>query len=372
MRTARRIRMPEILDAIGGTPVVGLRNLTTLDEAQLVVKLENANPAGSLKDRPAWYIVEHAERTGRLRPGGTLIESSSGNFSIALAMIGASRGYRVVAVVDPKLTATNRGLLEAFGAEIVVVDEPDDSGSYHKTRIELANRLHRETPGSFRPDQCFNPLNGEAHYRATARELLAQTRDLAAVVCTVSTGGQLGGIARAVKEHAPRVAVIGVDVHGSTVFGGEPHGYLIPGVGLSWTPANLPDLSLLDEVYLVTDQDAFRACRTLVRSEGLLAGVSTGAALTVALGRAMRAGPGRQVAFLAADRGERYLATAFSDDWLTAHGITTATDPESLRERARQLTPHSTKPAEECANHLPDLAAELGSPTFVLARSEWR
>ncbi|TDD95155.1 cysteine synthase family protein [Actinomadura rubrisoli] len=364
--------MPEILDVIGRTPVVRLRNLTTPDEAQLIAKLENANPAGSLKDRPAWHIIEHAERTGRLRPGGTIIESSSGNFSIALAMIGASRGYRVVAVVDPKLTATNRGLLEAFGAEIIVVDEPDDSGSFHKTRIELANRLHRQTPGSFRPDQCFNPLNGQAHYRTTARELLAQTRHLAAVVCTVSTGGQLGGIARAVKERAPHVKVIGVDVHGSTVFGGRPHAYLTPGVGLSWTPANLADLSLVDEVYMVTDQDAFRACRTLVRSEGLLAGVSTGAALTVALTEAMQGKPRQQVAFLAADRGERYLATAFNDDWLKDHGLTTAADPEGLRRRARQLVPHSTRPADECANHLPDLAAELGSPTFVLARSEWR
>ncbi|WP_207934324.1 cysteine synthase family protein [Actinomadura sp. KC06] len=372
MKPTRRVRVPQILDVIGGTPVVGLRNLTTPDEARLVVKLENANPAGSLKDRPAWYIVEHAERTGRLRPGGTLIESSSGNFSIALAMIGASRGYRVVAVVDPKITPTNRGLLEAFGAEIIVVDEPDDSGSYHKTRIELANRLHRETPGSFRPDQCFNPLNSQAHYNATARELLAQTRNLAAVVCTVSTGGQLGGIARAVKEHAPDVEVIGVDVQGSTVFGGEPHAYLTPGVGLSWTPSNLPDLSLLDEVYMVTDQDAFQACRTLVRSEGLLAGVSTGAALTVALAKAMRARPKQQVAFLAADRGERYLATAFNDDWLKANGLSATADPEDLRERARHLVPHSTRPAEECANYLPGLAAELGSPTLVLARSEWR
>ncbi|MFI0479603.1 PLP-dependent cysteine synthase family protein [Actinomadura sp. 9N215] len=372
MKSTRRTPLPEILDVIGGTPVVGLRNLTTPDEAQLVVKLENANPAGSLKDRPAWYIVERAERTGRLRPGGTLIESSSGNFSIALAMIGASRGYRVIAVVDPKLTATNRGLLEAFGAEIITVDEPDDSGSYHKTRIELANRLHREIPGSFRPDQCFNPLNSEAHYRVTARELLAQTRRLAAIVCTVSTGGQLGGIARAVKEDAPHVKVIGVDVHGSTVFGGEPHAYLTPGVGLSWTPSNLPDLSLVDEVYLVTDQDAFRACRTLVRSEGLLAGVSTGAALTVALSEAMEGKPNQQVAFLAADRGERYLATAFNDDWLKAHDLTTDADPEGLRRRARQLAPHSTRPAVECANYLPDLAAELGSPTLVLARSEWR
>lgn len=372
MKTARHMCVPELLDVIGCTPVVRLRNLTTRGEAQLTVKLEGANPAGSLKDRPAWYIIEHAERTGRLSAGGTIIESSSGNFSIALAMIGASRGYRVIAIVDPKLTPTNRGLLEAYGAEIVVVDELDDSGSYHKTRIALADRLQREIPGSFRPDQCFNPLNSQAHYRTTARELLGQTRNLAAVVCTVSTGGHLGGIARAVKEHAPHVEVVGVDVEGSTVFGGEPHSYLTPGVGLSWTPANLSDLSLVDEVYKVTDEDAYQACRTLVRSEGLLAGVSTGAALTVALAKAIRARRRQQVAFLAADRGERYLATAFNDDWLHAHGLTTTTSPADLRKRAQELVPYSTRPAEECANYRPELAAELGSPSLVLARSEWR
>lgn len=370
MKTVMHTCVPEILDVIGSTPVVRLRNLTTHREAELVVKLECTNPAGSLKDRPAWYIVEHAERTGRLPAGGTIIESSSGNFSIALAMIGAARGYRVIAIVDPKLTPTNRALIEAYGAEIIVVDECDDSGSYHKTRIALANRLHEQIPGSFRPDQCFNPLNGEAHYMTTARELLTQTPHLAAVVCTVSTGGQLGGLARAVKEHAPHVDVVGVDVEGSTVFGGEPHAYLTPGVGLSWTPANLSDLSLIDEVYKVTDEDAYQACRTLVRCEGLLAGVSTGAALAVALAKAMRGRPGWQVAFLASDRGERYLATAFNEHWLRAHGLTTTTGPAELRRRARELAPYSTRPAEECANHRPELAAELGAPGLVPARPE--
>jgi 2,3-diaminopropionate biosynthesis protein SbnA len=370
MKSERRICVPEILDVIGHTPVIRLRNLTARHEAQLTVKLEGANPAGSLKDRPAWHIIDHAERTGQLPAGGTIIESSSGNFSIALAMIGAARGYRVIAIVDPKLTPTNRSLLEAYGAEIILVNELDDSGSYHKTRIALANKLQREIPGSFRPDQCFNPLNGQAHYRTTAQELLGQIRHLAAVVCTVSTGGQLGGIARAVKEHSPHVAVIGVDVDGSTVFGGEPHSYLTPGVGLGWTPSNLSDLSLVDEVYKVTDEDAYQSCRTLVRSEGLLAGVSTGAALIVALATAMRSRPGQQVAFLAADRGERYLATAFNDDWLRGHGLTTTTSPDHLRKRAAELVPYSTRPAAECANYRPDLAAELGS--LVPARSEWR
>lgn len=358
-----RASVPELLDIVGSTPIVQLRNLTSSGHGQLVAKLEYTNPGGSLKDRPAWHIVQQAERRGMLRPGATIIESSSGNFGIALAMIGASRGYRVIAIVDPKVTPTNRSLLEAFGAEIIVVDEIDDSGSYHKTRIALANRLHREIPGSFRPDQCFNPLNADSHYHFTARELLAQTgRRLAAVVCTVSTGGQLGGIARYLKCHAPGVAVIGVDVHGSTVFGGTAHSYLTPGVGLSWTPANL-DLSLVDAVYKVTDDDAYLGCRTLVRAEGVLAGVSTGGALMVALAEAMRRPPHQQVAFLASDRGERYLATAFNDDWIRAHGLSVDRTVGELRRRALLLTPVSTDPASECTNHLPGLARQLGSPT---------
>ncbi|GAA2986887.1 PLP-dependent cysteine synthase family protein [Actinokineospora diospyrosa] len=360
----RSTTLPLLLDAVGDTPVVRLRNLTTAHEAELIVKLEGANPGGSLKDRPASHIIRHAERTGALRPGGTIIESSSGNFGIALAMYGASLGYRVIAVVDPKLTATNRALLQAYGAEIVVVDEQDDSGSYHKTRISLANRMHDEIAGSFRPDQCFNPLNSDAHLHSTAAELLDQAGpELSAVVCTVSTGGHLGGIARSVKRRAPHVRVIGVDVEGSTVFGGLAHAYLTPGMGLSWTPVNLDDLSLVDEVYKVTDDDAYRACRTLARTEGILAGVSTGAALTVALAAAMRTRAGRRVAVLASDRGERYLATAFNDEWLRANALTTECTVTGLRARAGRLAPHSTDPARDCANYLPELAEQLGSPT---------
>ncbi|MEV6907269.1 cysteine synthase family protein [Amycolatopsis sp. NPDC051071] len=359
--------LPELLDAVGETPIVRLRNLTLPGEAEVIIKLEGANPGGSLKDRPAAHIIRHAENSGALRPGGTIIESSSGNFGIALAMFGASRGYQVIAVVDPKLTTTNRALLEAFGAEIIVVDEQDDSGSYHKTRIALANQLHRQIPNSFRPDQCFNPLNSDAHSRTTAEELLSQAGpELTAIVCTVSTGGHLGGIARVIARRAPQVTVIGVDVDGSTVFGGRAHAYLTPGVGLSWTPVNLEDLSAVDEVYKVTDEDAYRACRTLTSAEGVLAGVSTGAALTVALATAMRGNARQRVALLASDRGERYLSTAFNDDWLHENGISTDRSISGLRTRAARLVPYSLRPDQECANYLPDLGEQLGSPSKTL------
>ncbi|WP_245573906.1 PLP-dependent cysteine synthase family protein [Amycolatopsis nigrescens] len=352
----------DVVGTIGGSPLVGLRRLAGTHGAAVLAKLERCNPGGSVKDRPAWYIVRRAEQNGLLSPGGTIIESSSGNFGISLAMIGAARGYRVIVIVDPKTTAANLAMLRAFGAEVIVVDEQDDTGSYHKTRILLANRLHREIPGSFRPDQCFNPLNAQAHYAGTAVELIAQAGSgLAAVVLTVSTGGQLGGMSRYLAEHAPHVRVVAADAYGSAIFGDLSHAYLIPGVGLGWTPSNIDDLSRVDSIFKVSDEDAFLACRVLARHEGILVGGSTGAALCVALHLAQQYGPDRAVALLAADSGERYLQTIFDDGWLTERGLSADTSMAELHRRVDRLTPYSVCPLET-ANYRPELAGELESP----------
>ncbi|GGM48931.1 cysteine synthase [Longimycelium tulufanense] len=352
--------------------MVRLQRLTGAHDAPVLVKLERSNPGGSIKDRPAWHIVRQAEEDGRLGPGGTIIESSSGNFGISLAMIGAARGYRVIIIVDPKTTATNLAMLRTFGAEVIVVDEQDDTGSYHKTRIALANKLHREIEGSFRPDQCFNPLNARAHYRGTAVELVDQAGpELAAVVLTVSTGGQLGGVSRYLREHAPQVHVVGVDAIGSTIFGGTSGPYLIPGVGLGWTPINLDDLARLDSVYKVADEDAFLGCRVLARHEGILVGGSTGAALCVALRLARHYGPDHCVALVAADSGERYLQTIYDDGWLTSHGLSVTTSTVELHRRVDRLRPYSNHPVDT-ANYRPELAAELGSPNGRCATAAGR
>lgn len=238
-----------LLETIGNTPLIELRNTTASTEGRLLFKYERGNPGGSIKDRPALFIVTEAEKRGLLKPGGTIIESSSGNFGISLAMIGAAKGYRVIILVDPKTTATNLALLKCFGAEVIVVTEQDDSGSYHKTRISLANKLASEIPDAFRPDQCFNLLNSTAHYQGTAREIFADCPDnVAAIVAAVSTGGQLGGISRYTKTYRPDVKVIGVDAVGSSIFGGESHSYLIPGIGLAWTPCNVA-VENIDSVY---------------------------------------------------------------------------------------------------------------------------
>ncbi|MVO98379.1 PLP-dependent cysteine synthase family protein [Paenibacillus lutrae] len=359
--------MNSVLDTIGKTPVVQLRNVVTREEGELWIKLERTNPGGSIKDRPALFIVEMAERRGWLKPGGTLIESSSGNFGISLAMIGAARGYRVIILVDPKTTSTNLSMLKAYGAEVIVVTEQDDSGSYHKTRITLANKLHREIPDSFRPDQCFNLLNSEAHYKQTADELFQQCgEELDAVILTVSTGGQIGGFSRYFKEKASHVKIIAVDAIGSTIFGGVAHPYLLPGMGLSWTPANAGDLNRIDAVYKVPDEESFRMCRMLARHEGILCGGSTGAAALVALKLVQARGDRKRIAVIASDNGERYLSTIYNDDWMNNHSMSTSTSPADLREWTRtRLQPYSVLPAET-ANYKPELADLLDSPSRYL------
>lgn len=355
-----------ILDTIGRTPLITCPNTNQADaEGQLLLKYERYNPGGSVKDRPALYMVREAERRGLLRPGGTIIESSSGNFGISLAMIGAARGYRVIILVDPKTTAANVALLKAFGAEVVVVTEQDDSGSYHKTRITEANRLARDIEHSFRPDQCFNLLNSEAHYASTARELLEALGDrLAVFVAAVSTGGQLGGVSRYLKTFAPHVRVIGVDAVGSTVFGGEAHSYRIPGVGLSWTPANL-DVELLDSVYKVADGDAFIAARAFARNEGILMGPSSGACALVGMKLAQQLAPGQCVVSMVADGGDRYLPTLFNDEWMESQGLAGDLSAPELRLQAQRLRPWSERPAE-CANYRHDLTELLDVPATTL------
>ncbi len=368
--------MTTIIDTVGQTPLIQFQRITRADEARIALKAERTNPGGSIKDRPAKFIVETAERAGWLRPNGTIIESSSGNFGISLAMLGAAKGYRVIILVDPKITPTNLALLEAYGAEVEVVTEQDDSGSYHKTRIARANALARQIPGAFRPDQCFNLLNSEAHYQHTAREILADCQgDLAMVIAAVSTGGQLGGLARHLKRVAPAVQVIGVDAVGSAIFGGPAHSYLLAGVGLGWTPANLP-LALLDAAFTVADEDAFLTCRTLARSEGIMVGASTGAALLVALHYAQRLPRSARIVAIGADSGERYLQTVYNDQWLAERGLQTMISPAELRTRAKAVRPCAMTAVRE-GTVQPMLAETLQVPVSTVqmnavVHEQWR
>lgn len=358
-----------LLETIGNTPLIELRNTTASTEGRLLFKYERGNPGGSIKDRPALFIVTEAEKRGLLKPGGTIIESSSGNFGISLAMIGAAKGYRVIILVDPKTTATNLALLKCFGAEVVIVTEQDDSGSYHKTRISLANKLADEIPDAFRPDQCFNLLNSTAHYQGTAREIFADCPDnIAAIVAAVSTGGQLGGISRYTKTYRPDVKVIGVDAVGSSIFGGESHSYLIPGIGLAWTPCNVA-VENIDSVYKVTDEAAFVAARCFTRNEGILMGPSSGACALVALTIAKQLSPLDCVVCIISDGGERYIQTLFNDTWMQTNHFSTETGLEKLLELTKEVVPWSVHPAQN-TNFKPELVSKLCVPTTTQSINE--
>lgn len=354
-----------ILETIGNTPLITIPNSNKRDEGRILFKYERNNPGGSIKDRPAMHMIEEAEQRGLLKPGGTIIESSSGNFGISLAMIGAAKGYHVIILVDPKTTSTNLALLKCFGAEVIVVTEQDDCGSYHKTRIALANKLAKERKNSFRPDQCFNLLNSEAHYKSTAREIMDDcANNITAFIASVSTGGQLGGISKYLKTFMPEVKIIGVDAVGSVIFGGNAHSYRIPGIGLGWTPNNLA-MEYIDCVYKISDEQAFLTARALARNEGILMGPSSGACALVALKVAQNLTPQDCIVCMISDGGDRYVQTLFNDEWMRQQGFAMTADIETIRTTARQLQPWSTCPAS-CANYRPDLNQSLEVPDSTL------
>ncbi|OZI10928.1 cysteine synthase [Bacillaceae bacterium SAS-127] len=354
-----------ILETIGNTPLIKIPNSNKLDEGQILFKYERYNPGGSIKDRAAIHFIEEAEQRGLLKPGGTIIESSSGNFGISLAMIGAAKGYRVIVLVDPKTTSANLALLKCFGAEVIVVQEKDDCGSYHKTRIALANKLAKEIENSYRPDQCFNLLNSTAHYKSTAREIMDScSNKITTFITAVSTGGQLGGISKYLKTFAPEVQVIGVDAVGSIIFGGEADSYRIPGIGLGWTPVNL-NMDYVDCAYKITDEQAFLTARAFARNEGILMGPSSGACALVALKVAQQLTPDDRVVCMVSDGGDRYIQTLFNDEWMEQQGFAKTADVETIRAIARQLEPWSTSPST-CANYKSDLTQSLQVPDSTL------
>ena len=358
--------LKSILACLGNSPIVSIDKINQMCGTNVIVKLEKTNPGGSIKDRPAVYIIDYAERNGLLSPGGTIIESSSGNFGISLAMIGAARGYRVIILVDPKATATNIALMKAYGAEVIVVDKKDDSGSYHKTRIQLANELATQIPNAYRPDQCFNVLSCFAHKHSTAQELLEQTDGgIAGAVAAVSTGGQIGGLAEYFSEQPRKYVLAAVDAYGSTIFGGAAHAYKIPGIGLSWTPTNIPDVNKIDYIYRVKDEMAYIAARALCRNEGILVGVSSGAVLLATLALSRQLKNKLPLVAILGDSGERYLQTLFNDEWLQENDISTDTSLELLHSLLNGLECEQQSPSI-MRNEKPNLMKELGVMPYTI------
>ena len=312
--------LDSILDAVGGTPLVRLRRLARGLEPTLLAKVEYMNPGGSVKDRIALAMVEQAERDGRLRPGGTIIEPTSGNTGAGLAIVAALKGYRCIFVLPDKVSGEKIALLRGYGAEVVVTPTavaPESPESYYS----VAERLTQEIPGAFRPDQYANQANPAAHYHSTGPELWEQTGGrIDALVLGVGTGGTVTGAGRYLKERNPDLLIVGADPEGSIYSGDDVHPYLVEGVGEDFWPTTF-DAGLVDRWIRVSDHDAFLMTRRLGREEGLLVGGSSGMAMAAAVQVARELGPDEVIVVLLPDGGRGYLSKVFNDDWMRQHGF---------------------------------------------------
>jgi cystathionine beta-synthase len=308
------------LELIGNTPMVRLGNIAKGITCDVLAKLETTNPGGSSKDRPALTMVLAAEREGLLGPGSTIIEPTSGNTGVGLAIVAAQRGYKCIFVMSDKMAPEKIDVLRAYGAQVVVCPTavaPEHPDSYYST----AERLTKETPNSFRPDQYSNPNNPRAHYETTGPEIWAQTNGhITHFVAGAGTGGTISGVGKFLKEQNPAIRVIAADPEGSVYSGGSGRPYLTEGVGEDFWPENY-DPSLVDEVIAVSDADAFAMAREMTQREGLLIGGSGGTAVAAALRVASDLPEGAVVVVLIPDSGRGYLSKIFNDTWMTDFGF---------------------------------------------------
>ncbi len=311
-----------VLEAVGDTPLVRLNRINRGLKPLIAAKLEFTNPGGSLKDRIALEMVEDAERKGQLKPGGTIIEGTSGNTGMGLAMVGAVKGYKCIFTMPDKMSKEKIDTLRGMGAEVVVTPTSvahDDPRSYHA----VAKRLNREIPNSVFPNQYDNPANPRAHFKTTGPEIWEQTEGkVTHVVIGVGTGGTITGVGRYLKEKNPDVKIIGVDPEGSIFYemfktGKTPQTwpYKVEGVGQDEMPENV-DFSVIDDIYLVGDKESFNLTRDLAVMEGMFAGGSSGLAVAAALRLAKKCKKSDYIVVLLPDSGERYLSKIFNDAWM--------------------------------------------------------
>jgi cystathionine beta-synthase len=327
-----------ILETVGDTPLIRLSRIAQGLAPQLVAKVEYFNPGGSIKDRVAMRMIEAAERDGHLRPGGTIIEPTSGNTGTGLAIAARLKGYRVIAVMPDKMSREKIDLLRAYGAEVVVTPtdvDPSSPQSYYR----VADRLEREIPGAFQPNQYRNPANPEAHYLATGPELWRQSGGaITHLVVGVGTGGTITGTARYLREQNPAIEVIGADPVGSIYSNETVHPYLVEGVGEDFWPETY-DPSVVDRYVTVSDRDAFLTTRRLAETEGLLVGGSCGLAVHAALEVARGINdPNAMIAVILPDGGRGYLSKIFSDDWMAQYGFLDRSEDRTVGDVLRAKT----------------------------------
>lgn len=291
------------IELIGKTPVLKLKNMVDKNSADVYVKLEKFNPGGSVKDRAALGMIEKAEREGILKKGSVIVEPTSGNTGIGLAMIGRIKGYRVVIVMPETMSKERRDLIKAYGAELVLTE----GSKGMKGAIEKANELVKEK-GYFMPQQFENIANPEKHYETTADEIFEDINDLDVFVAGVGTGGTISGVGRRLKEKIKEIEVIAVEPSNSQVIGGKkPGAHKIQGIGAGFIPQNYK-AEYVDKVFPVSDEDAIKTAIRFSREEGILVGISSGAAIFVALEIAKKLGKGKKVLALSPDGGEKYIS----------------------------------------------------------------
>src|SRR5471030_1998553 len=318
-----------ILETVGNTPMVKLNKVTKDIPATVLAKIETTNPGNSIKERMALKMIEEAEKSGKLKPGGTIIEGTSGNTGMGLAIAAVIKGYKCIFTSTDKQSKEKFDALRAFGAEVIVCPtnvEPEDPRSYYS----VSSRLEREVPNSWKPNQYDNLSNSQAHYESTGPEIWEQTEGkITHLVAGVGTGGTISGIARYLKEKNPAIQILGIDTYGSVfkkyketgiMDKEEIYPYITEGIGEDFLPANV-DFNLIDHFEKVTDKDAALMTREIARKEGIFAGNSTGSAIAGLIQMKDRFKEGDVVVVIFPDHGSRYMGKMYNDDWLRDHGF---------------------------------------------------